>query len=80
MEEIVRSIVSTFDSIVNTTAIAFAGGAYTGYKGLSDDLKNKFITIGLIPYENNDNESINLLIERESNREHFKKLILEGKI
>lgn len=80
IESIVRDIVQSFDNINQATAIAFAGGAYTGYQGLSGDLKSKFITIGLIPYENDDELSVRLLIERESNREHFKKLIDEGKL
>lgn len=80
IENIVRNIVHSFDSVTKTTAIAFAGGAYTGYKGLSENLKSKFITIGLIPYDNDDELSIGLLVERESNREHFKKLIAEGKL
>lgn len=80
IESIVRGIVQSFDNINQATAIAFAGGAYTGYKGLSEDLKSKFITTALIPYDNDDELSIKLLIERETNREHFKKLINEGKL
>ncbi len=80
IESIVRDIVQSFDSLKQATAIAFAGGAYSGYKGLSEDLKSKFITTALIPYDKDDELSIKLLIERESNREHFKKLINEGKL
>ncbi len=79
IESTVRNLVSYILALRDTTVIAFAGGAYCGYNGISNILQQNCNVIGLIPFYNHK-KSIELLIDREKNRQHFKRAIQEGKL
>lgn len=61
-----------------------AGGAISSRTGMEmgvcqeiiSSIKSNSFIVGLLPYEE-DEKSINLLINREKNREHFKKMDIE---